>query len=117
VRGYTVYGDYRSESPPAEIVRAVARNEIDVGIVWGPLAAFYARRQAVPLRLSAVSPQVDVPFLPFVFDISMAVRREDRALHEELDGIIERRQAEIDRILDDYGVPRLSLGGDASGGR
>src|SRR4029453_8022024 len=30
VRGYTVYGDYAEESPPARIIDAVASGEIDV---------------------------------------------------------------------------------------
>jgi hypothetical protein len=44
----------------------------------------------VPLEIVPVSPQIDLPFLPFVFDISMGVRREDEALQQELDEILER---------------------------
>jgi mxaJ protein len=58
--------------------------------------------------MSPVSPQIDLPFLPFVFDISMGVRRGDDALREELNAVISRRKQEIDRILDQYGVPRLN---------
>ena len=49
----------------------------------------------------------NLPFLPFVFDISMGVRRGDTKLRERLDNEIERRQPDIDRILDSYGVPRV----------
>ncbi|HEX3126868.1 MAG TPA: substrate-binding domain-containing protein [Thermoanaerobaculia bacterium] len=107
VHGYSVYGDYSQESPPKAIVDAVGRGEVDVAVVWGPLAGYFARRQPVPLDLVPVSPQIDLPFLPFVFDISMGVRRQDKALKEELDGILERRKPEIDAILDAYGVPRV----------
>jgi mxaJ protein len=107
VHGYSVYGDYSRESPPADIVDAVGRGEVDVAVVWGPLAGYFARRQPVPLDLVPVSPQIDLPFLPFVFDISMGVRRQDKAFKEELDGILERRRPEIDAILDAYGVPRV----------
>lgn len=110
VRGYSVYGDYAQPNPPAEIVRAVADGEVDVAVVWGPLAGYFAGRQARALRLSPVSPQIDLPFLPMVFDISMGVRREDVLLREELDGVIERRAAEIEALLDRYGVPRLVNG-------
>ncbi|HYG65191.1 MAG TPA: substrate-binding domain-containing protein [Thermoanaerobaculia bacterium] len=107
VRGYSVYGDYREPNPPARIVEAVAAGEIDVAVVWGPLAGYFARRQAVPpLEIVPVSPQIDLPFLPFVYDISMGVRREDTALRDELDAILERRRPEIEAILDRYGVPR-----------
>ena len=63
----------------------------------------------MPLALAPVSPQIDRPFLPFVFDVSMAVRRGDDRLRAELDSFIERRQPEIDALLDRYGVPRVTL--------
>ena len=107
VVGYSVYGDYREEAPPARIVRAVADGEVDVAVVWGPLAGYYATRQRVPLAVTPVSPQVDPPFLPFVFDISMGVRRTDAALRDTLDAILVRRRADVERILDQYGVPRV----------
>jgi len=52
-----------------------------------------------------VSPEVDLPFLPFVFDIAMGVRREDAALWEELNDFLVRKAAEIDALLDEYGIP------------
>jgi mxaJ protein len=107
VRGYTVYGDYTQPNPPARIVDAVVRNEIDVAVVWGPLAGYFAKHERTALTLTPVSPEIDLPFLPFVYDIAMGVRREDAALKQELDAILERRQPEIDRILADYGVPRV----------
>jgi quinoprotein dehydrogenase-associated probable ABC transporter substrate-binding protein len=109
VRGYTVYGDYSKPNPPARIIDAVARGEIDLAVVWGPLAGYFAKREPVPLDLVPVSPEIDLPFLPFVFDIAMGVRHEDVALRNELDAILERRKPEIDRILAGYGVPRLDL--------
>jgi hypothetical protein len=35
------------------------------------------------------------------------VRRGERPLRDELNAVIERRQADIDRILRSYGVPML----------
>ena len=106
VRGYTVLGDYREPNPPSRIIRAVAEGDIDVAIAWGPLAGYFASRSPVPLRVTPVSPEVDVPYLPFVFDIAMGVRREDTALRDTLDAVLIRRRAEIDRLLAEYGVPR-----------
>ena len=57
-----------------------------------------------------VAPEIDPPYLPFVFDISMGVRRGDDALREELEQILVRRRAEIESILDEYGVPRVGKG-------
>lgn len=107
VRGYSVYGDYAQPNPPARIVEAVVRGEIDVAIVWGPLAGWFAKQTDVPLTIAPVSPEIDLPFLPFVYDIALGVRREDAALRQELDRVLERRKPEIDRILAEYGVPRV----------
>lgn len=106
VRGYTVLGDYHEPNPPSRIVHSVERGEVDVAVVWGPLAGYFARRSSVPLRVVPVSPEVDLPYLPFVFDIGMGVRHGETALRDSLDAIIARRQRDIDRILADYGVPR-----------
>lgn len=105
VVGYSIYGNYAEPNPPARLVEAVARGEVDLAIVWGPLAGYAARAQQVPLTLVPVSPEIDLPFLPFVFDISMGVRREDAALQEELDAILVRKAEAIDALLDEFGVP------------
>ena len=107
VRGYTVYGDYSKHDPPARIVDAVASGDIDLAIVWGPLAGYFAKQSRVPLEVVPVSPQIDQPFLPFVFDISMGVRRDDQELKDQVEQFMERRRGEIDRILEDYRVPRV----------
>ena len=110
VRGFTLYGDYSKHDPPARIVDAVASGDIDLAIVWGPLAGYFAKQSHVPLDVVPVSPQIDQPFLPFVFDISMGVRRDDQELKDQVEQFIERRRGEIDRILEDYRVPRVGGG-------
>jgi mxaJ protein len=105
VRGYTVLGDYREPNPPSRIIRALEKGEIDVAIAWGPLAGYFAMRSGAALRITPVSPQIDPPYLPFVFDIAMGVRRGDTTLRTALDEVIVRRQREIDAILRRYGVP------------
>jgi quinoprotein dehydrogenase-associated probable ABC transporter substrate-binding protein len=107
VHGYTVYGDYRRPNPPARIVEAVARGDVDVAVVWGPLAGYFAPRQAVPLTVVPVSPQIDVPFLPFVFDISVGVRRGNDTLRAELDQVLRRKRADVDSILTAFHVLRV----------
>src|SRR4051794_13976757 len=92
VKGYTVYGDYSQPNPPARIIEAVSDRHVDLAIVWGPLAGYFAKQQRVPMEITPVSPQIDTPFLPFVYDISMGVRRDDQQLHDQLDQILERKR-------------------------
>lgn len=110
VKGYSLYGDYRQPNPPARVIDAVASGDVDIAIAWGPLAGYFARHEPVAIDITPVSPQIDLPFLPFVFDISMGVRRGHDGLRDQLNAIITRRKPEIDAILDDYGVPRLPVG-------
>jgi quinoprotein dehydrogenase-associated probable ABC transporter substrate-binding protein len=107
VRGFNVQGDYRQASPPARIVDAVAAGDVDIAIAWGPLAGYFASREPVPLDVMPVSPQTDPPALPLAFDISMGVRRGDKALRDTLNAILTRRRASIDSLLIAYGVPLL----------
>jgi mxaJ protein len=111
VRGYTVYGDYSRPDPQRHIVDAVASGQVDVAIVWGPLAGYFARREPVRLAVLPVFPQQDGERLPFVFAISMAVQRGDDALADAVNGVIERRAADIHRILADFGVPLIDREG------
>ena len=107
VSGYTVYGDYRDRAPQRRIIDAVANGDVDVAIVWGPTAGYFIGKSRTPLLATPVSPQIDLPFLPFVFDISVGVRRGDDALRERIEGALQKRHTEIDRILQTYGVPRV----------
>ncbi|HEX8851588.1 MAG TPA: substrate-binding domain-containing protein [Gemmatimonadaceae bacterium] len=107
VRGYTVYGDYAETDPPARIIDAVAKGDVDVAVAWGPLAGYFAAREPARLALTPVTPQIELPYLPFVFDISMGVRRGDVFLRDELDGVLVRRRASIDSLLQSFGVPRV----------
>ena len=108
VKAYSVYGDYAQPNPPARVVEAVANREVDVAIAWGPMAGFFVKKEHLPLTLAPVAPQIDLPYLPFVYDISMGVRRGDDAFKERLETIIENHRGEIEQILDSYGVPRVN---------
>ena len=103
VRGYMVYGDYSRPDPQASIVRAVAAGEIDVAFVWGPVAGYFAGREAVPLRLTPLPPKDGE--MPMAFAVAMGVRRGDDGLRARLERVLERRAPEIGRMLAGYSVP------------
>jgi mxaJ protein len=104
--GYTVYGDYLQPNPPARIVEAVARGEVDVALVWGPLAGYFATRQRVPLDVTPVAGVAD-PVTPMAFDMAVGIARRSPELRDEINQVLERRRPEIDRLLDEYGIPRV----------
>jgi mxaJ protein len=108
VIGYSIYGDYSKPNPPAELVHAVARGEVDVAVIWGPFAGYFGARDTSPLTWTAVTPAVDPPNLPFTFAIALGVRRGDASLRNLLDDALRHRQAEIDQILRQYRIPLVS---------
>jgi mxaJ protein len=109
VVGYSVYGDYAIANPPARLIEAVAKSDVDLAIAWGPLAGFFAARQDVPLDIAAVEFPKEIPSLPIAFDISLGVRRGDTALVARLEQVLDRRRGDIDTILARYHVPRVDV--------
>jgi mxaJ protein len=105
LRGFTVYGDYAEDSPPADVIRAVQQGQVDVAIAWGPLAGYFATRGQPPLVVHPV-PAAD-PDLPMQYGISLAVKRGRVALLAELQAVLDAQRSAIDAILDAYGVPRV----------
>jgi mxaJ protein len=106
VVGFPIYG----ERPQAELmIEALVRGELDVALLWGPQAAFYARRESVRLEIAPASPPAELVGTPFEFSMSMGVRKSDEILKAELDRVIELRRADLDRVLRDYGIPRSDV--------
>lgn len=97
-------------SDPGEtILQQVADGTLDLGIVWGPIAGYHAARLDLPLTLTPVSPEIDLPFLPMIQAISLAVRKGDEAFRDLLDRALASRWNEIQAVLEDYHVPLLPL--------
>lgn len=91
------------------IVRAVENQKVDVAIVWGPLAGYFAKQSGRDLRVTPVEPEVDPPGLPLTFAISMGVRKGNVSLRNQLEKILTDRESDIRSILDDFGVPQLPI--------
>jgi mxaJ protein len=106
VRGYMLYGDYSRPNPTAAIIDAVEDGQIDVALVWGPTAGYFAKASKVPLRLEPVTP-ADDPQAPMTYAISVGVRKGDTALLTVVDATLAREQARIHGILEAYGVPQI----------
>jgi mxaJ protein len=108
VKGYTLYGDYGTANPPAQIINAVANAEIDIAAAWGPLAGYFAKQSDIAMRVTPIENTEEFAPLAFQFDIAMGVRKGDHALRNQLDAVIARYQPVITEILRSYGVPLAS---------
>ena len=90
-----------------DIMRAVADGRLGTGVVWGPIAGYFAARDHVAVTLTPVSPLMDVSGVPFAFSIAMAVHKRDRELRDQLDQALVRERPQIRKTLADYHVPIL----------
>lgn len=105
VVGFPVLGDGMHDPPVGALFEALERGDIDVAVAWGPVAGFYARRRSAPIVIARLDSDEDGG-IPLAYDIAMAVRPRDRALRDRLDTALTRRRADVEALLDDYGVPR-----------
>ena len=96
---------YTAENTPGRIIDAVASGEVDVAIVWGPIAGYYAKKGTTPLKLIPVPSGEDD--LPFAFDISLGVRHGEKNLKSRLEEALQNRRSDVLQVLEEYGVPIL----------
>jgi mxaJ protein len=109
--GFTTF--YSDLARPEDIIKAVADKKIDAAIVWGPLAGYFAKQSPVPLVLNPILSD-STSHIPFAFSIAMGVRRRDRELRDSLQTVLDRKQPEIQAILNDFAVPLVPLTPDSS---
>lgn len=99
------HGAYTDPNPRSPIVEAVTNGEVDVAIVWGPIAGYFAKRYPDQLKLVPVYPEIDPPFLLMTYAMTIAVRPGDEALRDRLNIALARRWHEIQAVLEEYSVP------------
>lgn len=91
---------------PGEIIeRDLASGKLDAAIVWGPIAGYFAKKVQQPQLV--VVPMRSEPGVKFDFQMAMGVRYGERDWKQQIEGLIDKRQAEITAILREFGVPLL----------
>jgi quinoprotein dehydrogenase-associated probable ABC transporter substrate-binding protein len=100
---YPLTVDTRVTSSPKMMTDDVAAARIDAGVLWGPLAGYYAQ-QTTP-HLTVVPLLKEGPHLEF--RIAMGVRHSDQDWKRKLNRLIVENQSDINKILASYGVPLL----------
>ena len=105
IKSYALVVDTRFDSPTHEMMDDLERGDIDVALLWGPIAGYYATKAKTP---TAVVPLVKEHGGPrMVYRIVMGVRHSDQNWKRDLNKLISENQSEIQAILRSYGVPLL----------
>lgn len=105
--GFSIFGTLYEKNPPADLIKAVEDNRVDVAIAWGPLAGYFSRTLSPTLDITPLLEDPANPQLPFHFDIGIGVRENDTALKTKLDAELMRRHKQIEEILQQFGIPQL----------
>lgn len=103
---YPLVIDTRYDSSSVAMVNDIKSDAIDAGVLWGPLAGYYASRAAPPLHATLLLHEEGGPQM--VYRIVMGVRPSDANWRRRLNQLIADNQPAINKILLDYGVPLLN---------
>ncbi|MCU7942910.1 MAG: substrate-binding domain-containing protein [Candidatus Thiodiazotropha sp. (ex Cardiolucina cf. quadrata)] len=105
VRPYQRTVDTRLYSPATRAVEDVADGNIDVAVIWGPIAGYAASRQETPLSVIPLPAKVDS--VPLAFNVSMGIRHRESNWKHQLNLELEKLSPNIEKILLEYNIPLL----------
>ncbi len=95
---------------PGYMIDDLAKGDIDVAIIWGPIGGYYAKLAKVPMVVTPIPEyeKTDARGKEY-WNISLGVRHGDKQRLEKIQGVLDRRQGDIMKILDDYGIPHVPV--------
>jgi len=102
---YPLMIDTRVDSSAEAMINDLKSGAIDAGILWGPMAGFYAKNSTPALHVTPLVKETTGPRL--IYRIGMGVRPADQNWKRQLNRLIQDNQPAINKILLDYGVPLL----------
>ncbi len=102
---YALMVDTRYESPTREMIDDIENGKVDVGLLWGPIAGYYAKDAKQPLAMVPIPNETGAPRMDY--HIAMGVRINEPEWRRRINAAIAKHHQELIAILRDYGVPLL----------
>ena len=104
---YPLVVDTRFQKPWEDMIADVRSGDIDAGILWGPYAGYFAKQiEGQPLSVAALASDPDVS-TKMSYGVTLGVRPSDADWKKQLNTILVKRRADIEKVLLDYGVPLI----------
>jgi quinoprotein dehydrogenase-associated probable ABC transporter substrate-binding protein len=89
---------------PGQIIENdLAGGKLDAVVVWGPIAGFFAQRVKSPALV--VVPLKSEKGVKLDYAMGMGMRHGEPEWKQQIEGLIDAKQPEIQAILKEYGVP------------
>jgi len=111
MRAYQLLVDTRFESATSQMADDIAAGELDVGILWGPIAGYHVKTHKPALIMVPLDPKTEEG-IRIDFRIHMGIRYNEHEWKLQLNDLIRKNQDKINAILMDYGVPLLDSQGN-----
>jgi len=102
---YPLVVDTRYDSSGQAMIKDLTAGTIDAGVLWGPLAGWFAKHAGVPVKVVPLLKEKNGPRMSY--RIGMGVRFADQNWKRRLNQMIRAKQSEINAVLMQYGVPLL----------
>jgi quinoprotein dehydrogenase-associated probable ABC transporter substrate-binding protein len=109
VKPYPLMIDTRFDQPGKDMIDDLAKGEIDVALLWGPIAGYYAKTYGDQLTVTPLVKEAKDARMDFY--ISMGVRPNEIEWKRQIDKLIKDNRDKIVAILKDYGIPLLDAQG------
>lgn len=108
VKPYPLMVDTRFDSSSATMIRDLEAGEIDVALLWGPIAGYYVKNARTKLNLAPIQ---ETAGTRMAFRVAFGVRHSDQIWKRDLNQFISQNKSELEKILIDYGVPLIDENG------
>lgn len=108
VKPYPLMVDTRFDSSSAAMIRDLEAGEIDVALLWGPIAGYYVKNAKTKLNLAPIQ---ETAGTRMAFRVAFGVRHSDQIWKRDLNQFISQNKSELEKILIDYGVPLIDENG------
>jgi hypothetical protein len=102
---YPLMVDTRYDSSAVAMINDITSGAIDAGVLWGPMAGYYASRANPPLQVALLLKETGGPRL--IYRITMGVRPSDQNWKRQLNQLIAENRPAINKLLREFGVPLL----------
>jgi quinoprotein dehydrogenase-associated probable ABC transporter substrate-binding protein len=104
-KSYPLFIDTRADSSAQAMIDDLNQGVIDCGILWGPMAGYFASQTKPPLVVAPLVKETTGPQM--LYRIGMAVRVADQEWKRTLNKLITENQTEINKLLISYNIPIL----------
>lgn len=97
--------------PPSFIIDDLVKGDIDIAILWGPIAGYWAKAKYPDQLVVVPAPEYEQENVhgKEQWNISVGVRRKDKDRLAMIEASMDRNKDKIEKILDEYGIPHMPV--------